>query len=169
MGAEFDTMLELLDYRASNIVQKARDEVAEMLAPRPEAISRAAIPLAIMDPTVTDVAEELAMFVVDTEMDRVRRANATEMAERFFHENHGLAWLVVAFLCAKKELKTMREVAECIPPGAPIPASAAATFVWLGIDSEEEIRKHVAPIEVAEDVPPQDGQPVASDPEEDKI
>jgi RIO-like serine/threonine protein kinase len=169
MGAEFDTMHEVLDYQGSNIVQEARDKLAAILASKPEVIAKAAMQIATKDPNVSDIAEELAMFLVHTELEGARRANATEAAKRFFHEDPGLAWLVVAFLCANKEVKAMREVAECIPAGAPIPASAAAAFVWLGIDSEEEIRKHVAPIEVAEDVPPRNGKPVASDAEDDKI
>lgn len=168
MSAEFDTMHELLDQRGAEIVRKAKEQIAVLFAARPEAIAKSSISIA-RDPENSDISEEIATFVVDAEIDALRRERAAEGAERFFHENHGLAWLVVAFLCAKKELKAMREVAECIPAGAPIPASAAAAFVWLGIDSEEEIRKHIAPIEVAEDVPPQDDQPVAFDPEEDKI
>lgn len=159
MGAEFDTMHEVLDYQGSNIVQEARDKLAAILASKPEVIAKAAMQIATKDPSVSDIAEELAMFLVDTKIEEARRANATEAAKRFFHENPGLAWLVVAFLCANKEVKAMREVAECIPPGAPIPASAAAAFVWLGMDSEDEIRNEATPADGREDLSPEGSSP----------
>lgn len=168
MSAEFDTMHEALDHQGSSIVQEARDKLAAILASKPEVIAKTAMQIATKDPSVSDIAEELAMFLVDTELEGARRANATEAAKRFFHENPGVAWLVVAFLCANKEVKAMREVAECIPPGAPIPASITAAFVWLGLDSEEEIRNEATPAEKPEDLSPESSSPTDTA-DDDKI